>query len=322
MKKTRWGIMGTGRIAGVFCNMLKDLEQAQIYAVASRNQEKATEFGAKYDATACYGSYEELVEDSQVDIIYIATPIACHYENVKLCLNAGKHVLCEKALTQNSKQAKELYALSQEKNVFLMEALWTKCQPVFRKIMEWNKEGKLGEIQAVEARFYTLGGRDHRLVKNRNQGGVLFDLVIYPLMYTCALMGYKPQNINALAVIGGDDIDIMDSIQLIYENGSFASITSGVSHERQISLYIQGTEGRILIRDEFFFQAQHVVLEDWNGQPKETFDGTFQISGYEYEAIEAMECIAQGKTQSELIPMEDTIAILELLEECKTKWKN
>lgn len=320
MKKIRWGIMGTGRIAGVFCNMLKDLEQAEIYAVASRNQEKATEFGAKYCATACYGSYEELVEDPQVDIIYIATPIACHYENVKLCLNAGKHVLCEKALTQSSAQAKELYALSQEKNVFLMEALWTKCQPVFRKIMEWNQEGKLGKIQAIEARFYTLGGRDHRLVKNRNQGGVLFDLVIYPLMYTCALMGYKPQNINALAVIGGDDIDIMDSIQLLYEDGAFASITSGVSHEHQISLYIQGTEGRILIQNEFFFQAQHVVLEDWNGQPKETFEGTFQISGYEYEAIEAMECIAQGKTQSDLIPMEDTIAILELLEECKTKW--
>lgn len=321
MKKIRWGIMGTGRIAGVFCNMLKDLEQAQIYAVASRNQEKATEFGAKYGATACYGTYEELVQDPQVDIIYIATPIACHYENVKLCLNAGKHVLCEKALTQSSAQAKELYALSQEKNVFLMEALWTKCQPVFRKIMEWKKEGKLGQIQAIEARFYTLGGRDHRLVKNRNQGGVLFDLVIYPLMYTCALLGYKPQNINALAVIGGDDIDIMDSIQLLYEDGAFASITSGVSHERQISLYIQGTEGRILIQNEFFFQAQHVVLEDWNGQPKETFDGTFRISGYEYEAIEAMECIAQGKTQSDLIPMQDTIAILELLEECKAKWE-
>lgn len=321
MKKTRWGIMGTGRIAGVFCNMLKDLEQAEIYAVASRDQEKASAFGSKYNAAVCYGSYEELVQDPQVDIIYIATPIACHYENTKLCLNAGKHVLCEKALTQSSAQAKELYALSQEKNVFLMEALWTKCQPVFRKILEWKKEGKLGRIQAIEARFYTLGGRDHRLVKNRNQGGVLFDLVIYPLMYTCALLGYKPQNINALAVIGGDDIDIMDSIQLLYEDGAFASITSGVSNERQISLYIQGTEGRILIQNEFFFQAQHVVLEDWNGQPKESFDGSFLISGYEYEAIEAMECIAQGKTQSELIPMEDTIAILELLEECKKKWE-
>lgn len=320
MKKTRWGIMGTGRIAGVFCNTLKELEQAEIYAVASRDQAKAEAFGSKYGATACYGSYEELVEDEQVDIIYIATPIACHYENAKLCLNAGKHVLCEKALVQSSAQAKELYALSQEKNVFFMEALWTKCQPVFRKIIEWTKEGKLGEIKAMEARFYTLGGRDHRLVKNRNQGGVLFDLVIYPLMYTCAILGYEPKNINALSVIGGDDIDIMDSIQLLYDNGAFATITSGVSHERQISLYIQGTEGRILIRDEFFFQAQKVVLEGWNGQPKETFDGTFMISGYEYEAIEAMECIAQGKTGSDLVPMKETIAILELLEACRAKW--
>lgn len=321
MQKIRWGIMGTGRIAGVFCNMLKELEQAEIYAVASRSLEKATEFGSRYNAAVFYGSYEELAQDEQVDIIYIATPIACHYENTKLCLNAGKHVLCEKALTQSSEQAKELYTLSRQKKVLLMEALWTKCQPVFRKIMEWKKEGKLGEIQAVEARFYTYGTREHRLIKYRNQGGVLFDLVIYPLMYACALLGYKPININALAVKGGDDVDIMDSIQLLYENGSFAAITGGVSNERQISLYIQGTEGRVLIQNEFFFQAQHVVLEDWYGQPKEEFDGSFMISGYEYEAIEAMQCITQGKTRSELIPMEDTIAILELLEECKKKWK-
>ena len=313
--------MGTGRIAGVFCNMLKDLEQAEIYAVASRVQEKALEFGTNYGALACYGSYEELVQDPQVDIIYIATPIACHYENVKLCLNAGKHVLCEKALVQSSAQAKELYALSKEKQVFLMEALWTKCQPVFRKIMEWNKEGKLGQIQAIDTRFYTLGGRNHRLVKNPDQGGVLLDLVIYPLMYSCALLGYKPKKINALAV-QGKGIDIMDSIQLIYENGAYASINSGVSHERQISLYIQGTEGRILIQDEFFFQAQRAVLEDWNGQVKESFEGAFRVSGYEYEAIEAMQCISQGKTQSSLIPMEETIAILELLEACKARWEN
>ncbi|MBE5867790.1 MAG: Gfo/Idh/MocA family oxidoreductase [Lachnospiraceae bacterium] len=318
MKKVRWGIMGIGRMAGVFGNTLKALEQAKVYAVASRNLEKATEFGAEYGAVKCYGSYEELVQDEQVDIIYIATPIACHYDNVKLCLNAGKHVLCEKAFTQSAEGARELYALAKEKKVLLMEGLWTKCQPVFRKIMEWNREGKLGRIQAIDARFYTKGGRDHRLVKNRSQGGVLFDLVIYPLMYACAILGYEPEQISALAVKEGDGgIDIMDSIQLRYKNGAFATLTSGVSHERQISLYIQGTSGRILIQDEFFFQAQRVVLEDWNGQVKEEFDGSFMINGYEYEAIEAMQCIEQGKTRSELLPMEETIAILELLERCR-----
>ncbi len=316
MQKIRWGIMGTGRIAGVFCNTLKELEQAEIYAVASRSEEKAIDFGRKYQAVKCYGSYEELVADEQVDIIYVATPIMCHYDNVMLCLKAGKHVLCEKAITRSVEQARELYALSQEKNLFLMEGMWSKCQPVFRKLLEWNREGKFGEIKAIDARFYTYGGKDHRLVKYKNQGGVLFDLVIYPLTYVCSLLGYDPKEIHALSVIGGDDTDIMGSIQLQYENGAFATITSGVSHERQISLYIQGTKGRLLINKEFFFQAQQAVLEDWNCQPAEEFDGPFMISGYEYEAMEAMECISQGKTQSELVPMEETIAILELLEAC------
>ena len=153
MKKIRWGIMGTGRIAGVFCDMLKELAPAIIYAVASRTEEKALAFGQKYGAEKCYGSYEELVEDDNVDIIYVATPIGCHYENVKLCLEAGRHVLCEKAFTQNAAEAKDLYEIAGEKQLFLMEALWTKCQPVFQKIMEWKNTGKFGKIQGVEARF-------------------------------------------------------------------------------------------------------------------------------------------------------------------------
>ncbi|MBQ8816588.1 MAG: Gfo/Idh/MocA family oxidoreductase [Lachnospiraceae bacterium] len=321
MQKIRWGIMGTGRIAGIFCDMLKELEQAEIYAVASRSVEKASAFGGKYHAVKCYGSYEELVADTQVDIIYVATPIACHYDNVKLCLNGGKHVLCEKAFTQSAAEARELYALSQEKQLFLMEALWTKCQPVFRKIMEWKRDGKFGEIQAVDARFYTSATKEHRLIKNRSQGGVLFDLAIYPLMYACALLGYDPQNIHAIAVKGGDDIDIVESIQLQYANGSFAALTSGLSQERQISLYVQGTRGRLLFQEESFFQARKAVLVDWSNQPIEEFEAPFMINGYEYEAIEAMQCISQHKTQSELIPMEDTIAVLELLEQCKAKWE-
>lgn len=321
MQKIRWGIMGTGRIAGIFCDMLQKLDQAEIYAVASRDIAKATVFGDKYHAVNRYGSYQDLVADPQVDIIYVATPIACHYENVKLCLTGGKHVLCEKAFTQSAQEARELYALSQEKNLFLMEALWTKCQPVFRKIMEWKRDGKFGRIQAVDASFYTSATKEHRLIKYRSQGGVLFDLAIYPLMYACALLGYDPQNIHAIAVKGGDDIDIVESIQLQYANGSFATLTSGLSHERQVSLYIQGTKGRLLFKEENFFQAQKAVLVDWSNEPVEIFEEPFIISGYEYEAMEAMECILQHKTQSTLIPMEDTIAVLELLEKCREQWE-
>ncbi len=321
MKKTRWGILGTGRIAGIFCTMLSQLDSAEIYAIASRTADKAAAFAEKFGATVAYGSYEELAADPEVDIIYIATPIACHYDNAKLCLSHGKHVLCEKALTQSAAEARELYALSQEKQVFLMEALWTKCQPVFRKIMEWKASGKFGEIQAVDARFYTAATSEHRLIKYKEQGGVLFDLLVYPLMYACALLGYDPVTLNGVAIKGGDDIDIMESVQLLYENGSFAALTSGLSHERQVSIYIQGTKGRVIINQEFFFQAQKASLVDWSNEVIESFEAPFTINGYEYEAIEAMACIAEGRTQSALIPMEDTIAVLELLEKCKDSWE-
>ena len=320
MKKTRWGIMGTGRIAGIFCDMLKELEQAEIYAVASRTEEKALEFGQKYQAEKCYESYEALVQDEAVDIIYVATPIACHYENTKLCLNAGKNVLCEKAFTQTVKEAEELYALAREKQLFLMEALWTKCQPVYRKIMEWKRDGKFGEIQGIEARFYTAATREHRLIKNKSQGGVLFDLTIYPLMYACALLGYEPAKINAVAVKSNDDIDIMESIQLLYENGSFASLVGGLASEKVVSLHVHGTKGRLLLEQEYFFQAQKAVLLDWDNRQIGEIEAPFMANGYEYEAIEAMNCISEGKTQSKLIPMEETIAVIRILEECRKQW--
>ena len=317
--RIRWGILGTGRIAHTFCDTLRKLPQAELYAVGSRNEETAACFAGKYGISKWYGSYEAFVSDENVDIVYVATPIGSHYENVKLCLNAGKHVLCEKALTQTAQEAEELYALAKEKHLFFMEAMWTKCQPVFQKIMEWKEAGSFGHIQGVEARFYTCATREHRLMRDRNQGGALFDLTIYPLMYACALLGYQPKEMHVLAAKDGDDVDVMETIQLSYADGSFASLTGGLACERQISLYIHGTKGRVLIAEEHFHSAQRAVLLDWDNRPIEEFDGSFLVNGYEYEAMEAMDCLGKGETESSLVPMEETIAIIRLLEECQKR---
>lgn len=323
MKNIRWGIMGTGRIAGKFCDMLKCLAQEEaleLYAVCSRDLEKAREFGGRYGITKCYGSYEELAQDPQVDLVYVATPVGCHYENVKLCLEAGRNVLCEKTFTEESGQARELYGLAQSRQLFLMEAMWMKCHPVFQKIREWHAAGRLGKIQGVECKFYTKADQNHRLYRNRNQGGVLYDLVLYPLTYACSLLGYEPKGVSAAAAIGGDDIDIMNSIQLFYGDGSFATLTGGLSPRRQTCLYIQGTRGRVLIDNEEFHSAQHVALVDWENQVVEELDAPFACNGYEYEAQEAMECVRQGRTSSSLVPMEETIAMIGLMEECRRQW--
>lgn len=320
-KAVRWGIMGTGRIAGIFCEALKSLPQAEIYAVGSRTLEKAKSFAAGCGAQKAYGSYEEFAADDNIDIVYVATPIACHYDNVRLCLKAGRNVLCEKAFTQRVEEAEELCALAREKGLFLMEALWTKCQPVFQKIMEWKRAGAFGQIQAVEAKFYTCATREHRLMKSLAQGGSLYDLTIYPLMYACALLGYEPRKVSAVAAKNEDGVDTMESIQLQYENGSFASITGGLSCERQASLYIHGTRGRVLMEQEQFFKAQRAVLLDWSNQPIETFESAFAVNGYEYEAREAMNCVLRGETGSALVPMKETIEVIRLMEQCARQWK-
>lgn len=319
-RKIKWGILGTGRIARTFCGMLKHLEQAEIWAVGSRSLEKAEDFGREYGIQNCYGSHEAFVHDTETDIVYVATPIGSHYENVKLCLEAGKHVLCEKALTRRAKEAEALYELARKKQLFLMEAMWSKCQPVFQKLMQWKREGAFGEIQGVDARFYTAADRSHRLYRDRNQGGTLYDLLIYPLTYACALLGYEPAQVAARAAKGGDEVDVMESIQLLYENGAFASLTGGLACERQMSVYIHGTKGRVLIEKENFQKAEHVTLVDWENRPVETFDGTFKVNGYEYEAIEAMECIAAGRCESTMVPPEETMAVIRLLEECQQKF--
>ena len=318
--KVRWGILGTGRIAGIFCNTLAQMEDAEIYAIGSRTKEKAEDFAKDYDVHTTYGSYEELVADEQVDIVYIATPINCHYEHIKLCLLAGKGVLCEKAFTQLSAQAEELYALAKEKGLLLMEALWTRYQPVYRKIVEWKEAGFLGEIRHVDASFYTGGKTDHRLYKDPSQGGCLPDLTIYPILYACSMLGFQPQAIDAWAMKNEHGMDVSESVRLLYENGSFASLTGGLDKERRVLLNIYGTKGRLCIAKENFFKATEAQLLDWDDNEIAFYSEPFAISGYTYEAQEAMKCFRQKQVSSNLHPMEDTIAILKILEECQRQW--
>lgn len=316
-QKIRWGYMGAGRIAGWFATGMSVLEDAELYAIASRTLEKAEKFAKEYGFTNAYGSYEEMLLDPKVDIVYVATPVVEHYRCVKMCLEAGKNVLCEKALTVNYSQAEELVNMAREKNLFFMEAAWSKCQPVFLKIKEWISSGLLGEIQSVEARFYTLAGEGHRLYKRELAGGALLDLGFYPIMYACAFMGHEPKRIISHMAIGEQNVDYLDSVILEYGGGKFAHLSCGLGSDRSISAYILGTKGRILLQDELFFQATKVTAYDFDNHVLETFEGPFLKNGYEFEAIEAMECIRAGKKESDKIPLDETLAIMKILDTCR-----
>ena len=316
-QKIRWGYMGAGRIAGWFATGMSVLEDAELYAIASRTLEKAEKFAREYGFEKAYGSYEEMLQDPRVDIVYVATPVVEHYRCVKMCLDAGKNVLCEKSLTVNAAQAEELVNMAREKKLFFMEAAWSKCQPVFLKIKEWISSGLLGEILGVEARFYTLAGEGHRLYKRELAGGALLDLGCYPIMYACAFMGHEPQRIISHMAMGEKNVDYLDSVILEYEGGKFAHLSCGLGCDRSISAYILGTKGRILLQDEFFFQATKVTAYDFDNHVLETFEGPFLKNGYEFEAMEAMECIRAGKTESEKVPLDETLAIMKILDTCR-----
>lgn len=316
-RKIRWGYMGAGRIAGWFATGMSVLEDAELYAIASRTLEKGENFAKEYGFTKAYGSYDEMLNDSKVDIVYVATPVAEHYSCVKKCFEAGKHVLCEKSLTVNAAQAMELIAMGREKNLFFMEAAWTKCQPVFLKIKEWVESGLIGEVQGIDACFYTLAGEGHRLYKHELAGGALLDLGFYPVMYACTMMGHEPKRIISHTIMGEKRVDYLDSIVLEYEDGRFAHLSCGLGPERRVSAYILGTKGRISLNDEFFFQATKVTAYDFDNRVLAEFDGPFLKNGYEFEAIEAMECLRAGLKESPKIPLDDTLAVLKILDVCR-----
>lgn len=316
-QEIKWGILGAGRIAGWFSKALSSVSGACRYGIASRDSEKGKKFAEEYGFEKSYGTYEELIRDENVDVIYIATPVREHYQNIKMCLEAGKHVLCEKSLTVNAIQAKEVAAIARENGLFLMEAMWTKCQPVFRKMKQWISEGVIGEVEAIDIKFYTACGRGHRLYKHELAGGAFLDLGYYPITVAGSLMGYFPKRIESHSILGKGNVDYMDSIVLEYDHGRFAHLSCGLGSEKMVSLYVLGTKGRITMQDEYFFQAQKVQALDFNNEILASFEGPFLENGYEFEAMEVMECLRNRQTESSLVTLDDTIAVMSILDECR-----
>lgn len=317
--RINWGIVGAGRMSGWFSEALAALpEEACLYAAASRTEEKARAFAAKYGYRKAYGSYEALLCDPAVDVVYIGTPVREHFGHIMMCLEAGKPVLCEKSLTVNAGQAREAVRVSREKGLFLMEAVWTKCQPVFRQICSWCETGKMGTVQAADIRFYTKAGRSHRLFCHETAGGALLDLGIYPVMYACALFGGAPVSVQSHTVMSPEArVDLEDSVVLTFPGGGFAHLSCGLGTEKLASLYAVGTKGRILLADEFFFQAQRAELIGYDQERLAVAEGPFLKNGYEFEAMEVMRCLRAGKTESELVRQEDSITVMEILDTCR-----
>jgi len=312
-KKYNWGIIGPGNIAHQFAKGLSVTEKGVLYAVGSRDSGRAGEFAMEYGALESYGSYDELIADEKVDVVYIATPHHRHYELSKKCLEAGKAVLCEKPITINASQFEELINLARKKNVFYMDALWTRFLPTVLKTMELIEGGKIGEVRAVKAdfgfktEFHPAG----RLYNPEMGGGSILDIGIYPIFLSLLVLGY-PTTVKAASVIGETGVDESCSMSFSYKNGAVANLMSTLRVSTDTSAEISGTKGRIYINRLWFKPSTLTVTVE--GQKAEEMSFETRMNGYEYEAEEVMKCLDEGKTESDFLPLDFTLQLMRLLD--------
>ncbi|MBS8266441.1 gfo/Idh/MocA family oxidoreductase [Mesobacillus boroniphilus] len=315
----KWGILGTGLIASAFARDLAFAKNTEKAAVGSRTKESAARFAEEHGVSRAYGSYEELVQDPDVDAIYVATPHPFHKENVLACLRAGKAVLCEKPFTINSGELDEIIQFARDKKLFLMEAMWTRFLPPIVKVREWIDSGKIGDVLLVKADF---GYRAHwdpewRLLNPALGGGALLDIGIYPVSLASMIFGTKPEKILSTAHIGETGVDEQFSIIMSYPAGKTATLNGAFRVGLTNEAYIHGTEGYIRIPS--FHSAKSATLYK-DGEEAETFNDDRKSAGYAFEIEEVGKCLSQGLLESSVIPLDESLEIMKLMDEIRGQW--
>jgi predicted dehydrogenase len=315
MKKNyRWGILGAGRIAGKFGEALCFTEGAEVYAVASRDIDNAKAYANKYKATKVYDKYADLVNDENVDIIYIATPHVFHYQQTMLCLDNSKPVLCEKPMSLTLQQTTEMIAAAKKNKLFLMEGMWAGCMPFIDKILSLIKEDIIGDPKYLTADFGFTAPVDHdgRLYNKSLGGGSVMDVGIYPIFLSALIFG-TPSAIKTVSKLTSTGVDEYANIILQYANGQTAHLLSAINFNTPIEAQIIGTKGRIKISNPWFKATNFsVILNDGTAQQ---FSMPHASNGFEYEIKEVMYCLDNGLLQSNKIPHQLTLSVSKIMGE-------
>jgi len=321
----KWGIMATGSIAQKFASTVNRMtdEGEILQAVASRTKESAENFARQHRIPEVFDSYKAMAESDSVDVIYIATPNNMHYENVKMCLLAGKHVLCEKPFTTSAAQAQELYALAEEKGLFLMEGFWIRFLPVLQKMQDLIKEGKLGEIRYIRSEYGFVAKGDRKVRKFNPQlgGGALLDIGIYNLGFLNMIMGKNPDLFTSdvhMTDVGTDDFSVIH-LHYSQENGqgTQAVVTTAIGLDIQRKAAVIGTKGSIYLDD--FQKAETMTVSLSDGEEYE-IEIPFEINGFEYQIREASNCIREGRTHSGIYTPQMSLQTLSLIDDIRAGW--
>ncbi|MCR8556757.1 Gfo/Idh/MocA family oxidoreductase [Mucilaginibacter sp. BJC16-A38] len=319
MKTIKWGILGAGRIAGKFASDLKLVADAELIAIGSRTQESADKFGAEFNIKNRHASYEALVNDPEVDVIYIATPHNLHYENTLLCLHHNKAVLCEKPFAMNTRQAKEMIDVARERKLFLMEARWTVFHPHYKKLHEMIGQGLLGDVRSVLINFGFKPAPPvpARIFDPALGGGTLMDIGIYNVFMAMSVLG-KPDKIEASMTPASTGVDEQCAILFKYNNGAMAQLFSTFSSNLATEADIAGTEGRIRLTSRFYEPSATVEYYPKYVDSKEIIEVEKEAGvGYQYEARHVNACLKRGLTESDVIPFADTLLLMETLDKIR-----
>ena len=315
----KFGIIGAGDIANVFAEALNAMG-GEAYAVASRDYHKATEFKQRHGFTKAYGSYEAMLEDPEVDCVYIATPHALHETHMMLALSYDKHVLCEKPFTLNEAQAQSVFRMAKEKKRFVMEAMWTRFLPVIKALQQLINSGVIGDVTKITCDFCfdLLQGKapKSRLLDLELGAGALLDIGIYNITFATLFLGL-PQRVESRVVLHAHGMDETDDITFYYPN-AVAHLYASISEYKPTDGFIYGTKGRIKVFD--FFRTEKAEVYDLSGNLIQTIAHPHMRNGFEYEILEVIECINHGKLESDVMSHQESRNILKLMDALRADW--
>jgi len=314
----KMGILGAGNIAGVMAATMREMDSVECYGVAARDYDRAEAFAKQYGFAKAFGSYEDMVKDPELELVYIATPHFYHYEHIKMCLENGKHVLCEKAFTINEKQAAEVFAMARKKGLLLTEAIWTRYLPMRKRLDDVLASGVIGKPYMLTANLAYVVSDKERIVKAELGGGALLDLGVYTLNFASMVFGDEVSKITGTAVLNEAGMDMQNSITLTYDDGRMAVLNSsamGLSDRRGM---IYGDKGFIEVMN--INNCEGIKVYDLERSLVAAYDRPEQISGYEYEVEASAYAIKRGESQCSQMPHEESLRMLRWMDELRRQW--
>ena len=312
------GVIATGPMAQTFVDTLKKVKEVELYACSSRSLEKAEAFRERNGFRKAYGSYEELVKDDEVELIYLATPHSHHFQYMKLCIENHKPVLCEKAFTLNADEAREIKRLANENKVFVSEAIWPRYMPSRKIINDVIESGVIGTPKILTANLSYVIYMNKRIVDINLAGGALLDVGVYGLTFALMHFGKDIDTIESSVQMTDTGVDGQESITIKYKDGRMAVLTHGIYSRSDRKGIIYGDKGYIVV--ENINNPNSVDVYDTEDRLIEHHDIPEQISGYEYEILECIDCIRNGEIESRSMPLSESIYVMGVMDSIRKSW--